>query len=460
MTGAPIPSIPLRDLAPDLTGRVVVPGDPDYVGLATPWNLAQPAVPLAVVEVANADDVAATLRFAAQYGVRVAVRATGHGAVSDLADAILVHTRRLDECTVHAEGWARVGAGVRWARVLEEAAPFGLAPLAGSAPDVGVAGYLTGGGLGPVARTYGVASDRIRAIDVVTGDGRIRRATATEEPDLFWALRGGKGTAGVVTAVETDLVRLGELYGGAYYADGAAAAALLALWRSWCEDLPLEATTSFAIFNLPSMPGIPEILANRTSVAVRFAWSGDAAEGARVFQPIRDAAPALIDAVAVMPYAALGMIHADPVDPIPAHETAALLRELPDAAIETLLGATGPGSGSPFLLTELRQLGGRIADADAPPSAFCQRDAAYHLFCAAIDIPPTAEPVRAASAAVLEAMSPWSLPGRLPNFSPSVDPTQTAAAYDEPTLARLREIADAFDPDGVLLDHHTIRPAS
>ena len=116
------------------------------------------------------------------------------------------HTAGLDECVVHPEGWARVGAGVKWLRVVEAAAPYGLAPLSGSITDVGIVGYTTGGGLGPMARTYGLASDRVRAIEVVTGDGELRRATPTEHPDLFFGLRGGKGALGIVTA---DRVRPG-----------------------------------------------------------------------------------------------------------------------------------------------------------------------------------------------------------------------------------------------------------
>ena len=114
-----------------------------------------------------------------------------------------------------------MGAGVKWLQVIEAAAPYGLAPLNGSSSDVGIVGYTTGGGVGPMARTYGIAADKVRAFDVVTGDGVLRRATPTENPDLFSALRGGKGAAGIVTAVEFDLVHLPTFYGGAIYFDGA-----------------------------------------------------------------------------------------------------------------------------------------------------------------------------------------------------------------------------------------------
>lgn len=156
--GAPVApersSAPLDLLRCELTGEVHRPDDALYDALVTPWNLAVPMRPAAVVAPRTAHDVAATVRFAGDHGLTVGVQATGHGAVASLAGHILVSTEALDEVTVHPEGWARVGAGVKWARVIEAAAPYGLAPLNGSSSDVGVVGYTTGGGVGPMARTY------------------------------------------------------------------------------------------------------------------------------------------------------------------------------------------------------------------------------------------------------------------------------------------------------------------
>jgi FAD/FMN-containing dehydrogenase len=163
-------------------------------------------------------------------------------------------TKGLDEVTVHPEGWARVGAGVKWLPVIEAAAPYGLAPLNGSTSDVGVVGYTTGGGVGPMARTYGLAADKVRAFEVVTGDGEFRRVTPTEHPDLFFALRGGKGATAIVTAVEFDLVHLPTFYGGSVYFDGADSARVIEPWRDWSENLPEQATTSFVLSNCPTCP--------------------------------------------------------------------------------------------------------------------------------------------------------------------------------------------------------------
>jgi FAD/FMN-containing dehydrogenase len=237
-----------------ITGSVHTPEDAEYAAHVTPWNLAVPLHPSAVVDARSAEDVAAAVRFAGAFGLTAGVQATGHGAIPGIAGQLLISTKGLDEVTVHPEGWARVGAGVKWLRVVQEAAPYGLAPLSGSVTDVGVVGYTTGGGVGPMARSFGLAADKVRAFDVVTGDGVVRRATPTEHPDLFFALRGGKGTAGIVTAVEFDLVHLPTFYGGSVWFDGADAPRVIEAWRSWADELPEAGTTSFGLFQLPPMP--------------------------------------------------------------------------------------------------------------------------------------------------------------------------------------------------------------
>ena len=227
----------------------------------------------------------------------------------------------------------------------------------------------------------------MRAFEVVTGDGELRRASADVHPDLFWGLRGGKGALGVVTAVEFDLLPIREIYAGALYFDGSHAADLLARWAEWCAVLPPEATTSIALMQLPSMPGVPEPLADRLTVAVRFAWTGDPDAGRDILAPMRGVATPLIDGVGQIPYPALGSIHADPVDPMPSHEHSGLLASLPPAAIEAILRLAGPGSGSPQLVVEIRQLGGAIAAAGGAPSAFPSRDAAFSLFLVGLAVP-------------------------------------------------------------------------
>lgn len=431
-----------------VTGTVAEPGDAAYEQLVTPWNLAIEMRPAAVVAVRSAADVVETIGFARRHGMTVGVQATGHGAVSSLAGHLLINTRELDEVTVHAaERWARTGAGVKWLRIIEAAAPHGLAPLNGSSSDVGIVGYLTGGGVGPMARTFGVAADHVRAFEVVTGDGVLRRVTPDQHPDLFFALRGGKGTGGIVTAVEFDLVPVSTFYGGAVYFDTADIPAVIEHWRRWSVTLPEQATTSFVLLQLPDAPGFPPPLAGRMSIGVRLLWVGDEAEGKRRLDEMRAVAPVILDDAAVKPYTAVDSVHADPVDPVPAVDRGMLLREFSAATAERLLAMAGPGSPSPQLMVEIRQLGGEYARDAQHPSAFDHRDAGFSVLAVGLAPDPRVVPH---TAELFAALGDWDTGGVWPNFAPPHDVASARRAYSASTLRRLADVAERYDPDCVL----------
>ncbi|MFG1784762.1 FAD-binding oxidoreductase [Rhodococcus oryzae] len=447
----------IASLRAHLTGSVSLPGEPGYE-LATPWNLAIPVAPRAVVAVADADDVAATVRFAAQHGLRVAVQRTGHGAVALRDDVLLVHTGQLNGCFVDPLGrTARVGAGTIWQDVLDAAAPHGLAPLTGSSATVGVAGFLTGAGIGPLVRTYGLSSDQVRAFDVVTGDGEKLRVTPDEHAELFWGLRGGKATLGIVTAVEIDLLPITQIYGGALYFDGSDAVDVAHAWLDWCRDLPEHSSTSIAFLQLPPLPQVPPPLAGRLTLAVRFASVAQEYEAEDLIARLRAVATPLIDAVGVMPYAALSAIHADPVDPMPVHEFSGLTGPLSHEAVDALLAVAGPGSGSPQTVIELRLLGGALAREPRHRSAFCHRDASFALMGAGVLAPPLAQSVVEHALVVEQAMTAWTTGATLPNFAASADPERIARSYDEDTVHWLSALANEHDPRGVLRIGQVVR---
>ncbi len=437
-----------EDLRSRLTGTLAGPHDAAYQELVSAWNLAVEMRPAAVVAVRNASDVVAAVCFAREHGMTVGVQATGHGAVSSLAGHLLLVTRGLDEVTVHPEeSWVRAGAGVKWKRIIEAAAPHGLAPLNGSSSDVGVVGYTTGGGVGPMARTFGLASDRVRAFEVVTGDGMLRRVTPDRHPDLFFALRGGKGAGGIITAVEFDLLAVPTFYGGALYFDGADIPAVIDRWRSWSVALPEEATTSFVILQLPDAPGFPPPLAGRMSIGIRFLHVGDDAEGARLLEGMRSVAPVILDDVAVKPYAAVDSVHADPVDPMPVVDKGMLLKELSDETVQRLLEVAGPGSASPQIMLEVRQLGGAYSRAGQHPSAFDHRAAKFSVLTVGVAMDPRVVPH---GDALLTALAGWDTGGVWPNFAAPHDRATARRAYTEETLDRLAAVAERYDPDGVL----------
>ena len=442
-------------LSRNLTGALHEPGAPAYEELATPWNLAVPTSPAAVVEAADAGDVVEAVKFAAANGLPVAVQATGHGIASNLAGALLIHTRLLDACTINGANaggngpTAQIGAGVTWATVLSQGAGGGLIGLCGSAPGVGVAGYTSGGGIGPMVRSFGAASDKVRSFNVVTGDGQLRHATAQSEPELFWGLRGGKGSLGIITGMEFELLELPVIYAGALFFDTNQVENVLRTWAQWCPTLPHAATTSVALMQLPPMPGVPEPLAGKFTIAVRYVFTGTADDGATWLAPMRSAGAFLMDTVGPMPSSRIGLVHSDPEDSMPAAERSTLLANFPVEAVETLLEAAGPDSSSPQLMVEIRQLGGALAQDPEVSSAFCHREAGFGLHSVAVGAPPELPGFGAHAESMIHNMSPWAYAGSLSNFATGNGAGAFAECYTFPVLAKLTTLARHFDPGNV-----------
>jgi FAD/FMN-containing dehydrogenase len=437
-------------LAALVQGPVLQPGDPGYDEEVTGFNVAHRPAAAVVVGATSAADVAAAVRFARATGRKVAVQATGHGVAGELFGTVLVTTRRMDRVSVDSlNRRATVGAGVRWSAVIEAAAPFGLAPLNGSSSQVGVVGYTTGGGLGPMARRFGFAADHVRRFTIVTADGVVRQVDETAtgtEGDLFWAVRGGKGNFGIVTEIKFDLVPVARFYGGAVVFAGADAAAVLHAWREWAPGLPEETGTSVALLNVPPDPRLPEPLRGVSVVAVRFTHLGSPGEGAALLAPVRAVATPLMDTVAELPYPAIDAVHMDPTDPMPAWDRGTSLAELTADTVQTVLAHSG--AASPLAMVEIRLLGGAVARRPEVPNAVAGRDAAFGVFTVGILAGPEPQLVPAASAALVEALRPWAAPGGLVNFLGQASPDRVGALWSPADRKRLLATARAVDPEG------------
>ncbi|WP_433594201.1 FAD-binding oxidoreductase [Nocardia sp. CA-145437] len=446
----PIPAATVVErLRAAVAGAVHTPGEEGYQRSAAGFNAAIEHAAAAVVVASSAADVAATVRVAVETGYTVAVRATGHGVLPTPADSILIDTTLLDAVSIDRDQrTATVGAGVRWQQVLDAAAPFGLAGLAGSSTSVGVVGYTLGGGLGPIARTYGFAADHVTAMEVVTADATLRRVTPDSEPELFRALLGGGAAFGIVTQMTFRLFPIHTLYAGSLTYRIEDAAVVLRAWRNWVAAAPETVTSSVAILNLPPLLEIPEPLRGATVLTLRYAHVGDAAEGAALLAPLRPVAAPLMDTVAEMPYTALASIHNDPTHPMPALDRGTLLRELPDAALDALLGAV---VGAPIGMAEIRVFGGAIARESQSHTTIAGRHAAFQVFAVGVLAPPVAEVVPAALDQVAAAMDRWSLDAATPNFglNPLGGSSETLAAWTEPQRARLVDARRRYDPAGV-----------
>ena len=434
-----------------LGDQLLSPGHRGWDSELTGFNTAAVHRPDLVVAAEHADHIATTVRYAAERGLPVGVQATGHGISVPVDGGILLTTGRLRGVDIDPEArTARVEAGVRWNQVIAAAAPYGLAPLNGSSPLVGVVGYTLGGGLGPMARQFGYAADHVRWIDVVTADGVPRRASADEEPDLFWAMRGGKGNFGVVTAMEFGLMPVRTFYGGGLFFAAESVEAVLDTWWRWTAELPESMTTSLALLRPPDLPTVPAPLRGRMTVHLRITFLGVPADGDRLLAPLRGLGP-ILDTVEERPYPEIGEVHQDPVDPMPLQERSILLDSFDVHAAKTLLEVAGPGSDCSAYIVELRHLGGAVARLPEVPSAIGHRDTAFTL--------ATIAPPDGVSASVLAALEPWGSGRAYINFlnGPGAE-KQTARAYAPAVYQQLAELKRRYDPANLFRFNQNIPP--
>ena len=437
---------------------VVLRGDaPEAAAEVATWNVATTHQPAVVVGAACAEDVAAAVRWAVDHEMPVGVQATGHGAHVPV-DGLLVTTSRMNG--VHVDPVAReatFGAGARWNEVVAASAPHGLAPLSGSSSSVGAVGYSLGGGLGPLGRKYGFAADLVRSVELVTADGVIRHVDAQSEPDLFWAVRGGKGNFGIVTTMTARLVPVSDFYVGSVFFDGADAQRLLHMYRQWAATLPEEATTSIALMRVPPLPFLPEPIRGRFVVHLRYAHCGDPVEAEALFTPMVEAGQVLLADIGSRPFTESDSLHKDPVDPLPYHERVATLRELGRDTIEAILDVAGPDAELPLVMVEIRQLGGALGRQPQVPNAVPGRNSAYSVFALGALMPEIAEIVPAACDRVLEALTPWRDGGGLANMLGNVGPEATLAAYGKEAAERLMIMKLGWDPANVFRFGYGIR---
>jgi FAD/FMN-containing dehydrogenase len=453
------PHTPIRHLRSAVAG-VVGPGDDGWDLARRAWNLAVDQRPAAVVHAADAGDVAAVLDATRSSGLRVAPQGTGHGAsaLGALDDVVLLKTDRMSSFEIDPVARrARVGAGTLWGDVAVRAGEHGLAALHGSSIDVGVVGSTLSGGIGWLSRLHGVASDRVTAVELVTADGELRRVAGDDE--LFWALRGGGGGFGVVTAMEFELLALAEVYAGGLYWPVEVASDVLHAYREWAPTLPDEMTSIIRLMHLPDVPGVPEPLRDVPVIDLGAAFVGDAAAGAELIRPLRDVAPPLIDTFATIPAADLRRLHGDPEQPVASLGHHTVLRELTAEAADVLLALAGEGSGSPLLSVELRQLGGALGRPRPGAGALGAIDGEYVLY--AVGPPTTPDLARAVDAqldAIVERLAPWRTGTSYVNFSnrPIAD---MASAFQPGVHERLRAVKAAVDPHDLFVANHPIEAA-
>jgi FAD/FMN-containing dehydrogenase len=448
---------PLQTLRRRLRGGVITPGGDGWDSATQAYNLTVTQQPDLVALPADEQDVITLVEFARAQGLQVAPQRTGHNAepLGAMDGVLLLKTDGLRGVTIDAERRiARVRSGSKWEDVVPQASELGLAALHGSTPDVSVAGYSLGGGVGWYARKLGLSANSITAIEVVTADGRLRRVDRANDADLFWALRGGGGNFGVVTSLEIELYAIPEVYAGVLFFPWERSAEVLQTWLDWTATVPDEVTSVGRILQFPPLPDVPEPMRGKSFVVVEAVVLGDEAYGAELMQPIR-ALGAAMDTFAMVPPAGIAELHMDPPSPVPYTGAGQMLGDLTPKAIDDFVAVAGPGSGSPLVSTEIRHVGGALRRAEPHHGALATLDASFLTFGVGVVMDADTYAANREQLALLERVfAPYDTGRHYLNFAE--EKTDPARFFEAGAYRRLRAVKGAVDPDNVFRANHSI----
>ncbi len=452
----------LGDLAAQTRGAVISPADEEYDEARTVWNGRFDRYPAGIVQCRGTVDVIAAIEFAREHDLPLAVRGGGHDYAGNPArdDALLIDTANMDAVRVDPAGkTARVGPGATWADVDHETQQFGLATTGATVSTVGVAGYTLGGGTGHLARSVGLAVDNVRAMDVVTAEGELVHASPEENPELFWALRGGSGNFGVVTSFEFDLHPVGpEILAGQVVHPFEEAQAVLRQYKSFMAEAPAAANCYAFVVRIPPIPAFDEELHGQPAVNLVAAYAGDLEDGRAALAPLREFGDPIVDTVRPQPYSELQQAFDDGVPEGERwYSKAQYLDELTNEAIDSLVQATDPFEG-PLTMVYLEPMGGAIAEVPPDETAFPHREAAYsiHVLTGWSD-PAKDEALIEWTESVHRAMDPHSTDGVYVNLLSRDEDERVPEAYGE-NYERLRAVKATWDPENLFDSNQNIEP--
>jgi FAD/FMN-containing dehydrogenase len=310
--------------------------------------------------------------------------------------------------------------------------------------------------VGWYARKYGLATNSVTAIELVTADGELVRADYEHEPDLFWALRGGGGNFGVVTAIEFDLYEIEEVYAGTLFFPWERTSEVLHAWHEWLPGLPDEVTSVGRVMQFPPLPGVLEPLRGNSFVIAEAAYLGTEADGAELLRPLRELGPVL-DSFTMVPPVGLSELHMDPSDPVPYVSGHQLVGDLPAGAIDEFVAVVGPDSGSPLITVELRHLGGALARTAPHHGAVATLSGSFLMFAAGLVVDAASAAANDAQIALVTgALAEYDV-GRYPNFEErSIDASRF---FPPETYRRLQAVRAEYDPDELFRANYAIPPA-
>ena len=450
------PSRLVAALRTALPGRVVAPDDPIWDLARRGWVVNVDQRPAAVVTTDTAVEVATAVRTATALGYPVTAQPVGHGATTALSGSVVLRTRGLGGIDVDTESrTVHVGAGVKWGELLSALEPTGLAAPAGSNPDPSVVGYTLGGGLSWFGRAWGLAAHAVTAFDVVDHDGTPVRVDATTDPERFWAMKGGGGDFGIVTALEMRLFPAPQVYGGRLMWPIEMARPVLQAFREVTRKAPEELTVWAHLLRFPPDPAMPEEIRGRSFVSVGVAFLGSETDANHHLTRLRQLPAMVLDTLGPVPLGRLGEIANEPTEPMPGQEWSGMLARLDEDTVDRVVDAVGAGADVPLAVVQIRHLGGALTRGrveDGPNGAILEP---YQVFALGIPVSPEAAAGIAAAFGGLRAALAPELTGRtFFNFlGQDTDPT---AAFPAGALDRLRQVKAELDPAGAFRSHRPV----
>jgi FAD/FMN-containing dehydrogenase len=447
------------------TGITWRPGDAAYDAARRVFNGMIDRKPSMIARCGSAADVAAVVRHAVEHGAPLTVYGGGHAVTgAAVADgAICLDLRGLKAISVDADmRIARVGAGLTWGELDAACQQHGLAVTGGRVSTTGIGGLALGSGSGWLERSLGFTCDNLISAHVVTADGRQVTASRTQNPDLFWALRGGGGNFGVVTEFVLRLHPVGPLVlGGMLLYPAEQAKQVTRAWRDFMLTAPDALGSGLAFLTAPPADFVPVPVRGKPVVGVVVCWSGAIEEGRSVLDPFLAAAPPAIDLVQPMPYTAVQQL-LDPANPkgMQNYWTGDFFESLPDDAIDTLTSlATAPAS--PMTQIILVAGGGAIARVPDDETAFARRDAPFNIHYLGMWADASHGVLNIASIKQLAAvMKPWTTGTVYLNFLGDEGAARIEAGFGAEKFARLQQIKRTWDPTNLFRNNQNIPPAT
>jgi FAD/FMN-containing dehydrogenase len=449
---------------PGFRGELVYPSDPGYDATRAMFNGMIDRRPAVIAVCTCADDVVAAVNLARERGLPLSVYGGGHGvtgaAVCD--DGVCVDLRGMKSITidpdtrvVHAQG------GCTWGEFDAATQEHGLAVTGGRVPSTGIAGLALGSGSGWLERKLGFTCDNLLAAEVVTADGRIVTASADENPDLFWGLRGGGGNFGIVTTFHLQLHPVGPiLLGGMLAWPAPMAPDVVRFWRDFMLDAPDEVGSALAFITAPPADFVPEPVRGHPVLGAICCYVGSVEEGEAAFAPLRGFGPPPLDLLQPMPYLVVQQL-IEEANPKGRRNywSGDFYGELPDKAIDTFIEhASNPVS--PFSQMLLIPGGGAIARVPEDATAFGQRSAPFNAhYLSMWDDPADDDRNIEYTRAIATAMKPWTTGRAYLNFLGDEGPGRVEAAFGPEKYARLQALKREWDPNNFFCNNQNIRPA-